>query len=69
MEIDLKLAGIDANNKMIFAETDSIKLKNELDRSTMLAKIDAVTLENKQLIEDIKKARTENDCGLRTKKR
>ena len=61
MEIDLKLAGIDANNKMIFAETDSIKLKNELDRSTMLAKIDAVTLENKQLIEDIKKARTEND--------
>ena len=69
MEIDLKLAGIEADNKKIFAELDSVELKNEVDRKTMTAKIDAVTLANKQLIEDIKKARTENDYLVREKER
>lgn len=69
MEIDLKLNGIEANNKKLFAELDSVELKNELDRKTMTEKIDAVALANKQLIEDIKKARTENDYLAREKER
>ena len=60
MEIDLKLAGIKANNDLLSGQLDSIKLKNEKDRATMTAEIEAVVLENKQLIEDIKKARIEN---------
>lgn len=69
MEIDLKLAGIKADNEKLFAEIDSVELKNELDRKTMLEKIDAVALENKQLIEDIKKARTENSYLAKEKEK
>ena len=69
MEIDLKLAGINANNKKLFAELDSIEMKNEVDRSTMTEKIEAVALANKQLIEDIKKARTENEYLAREKEK
>ena len=69
MEIDLKLAGVNANNKKLFAELDSIEMKNEVDRRTMTEKIDAVVLANKQLIEDIKKARTENEYLAREKEK
>ena len=60
MEIDFKLAGMNINNEKLFAELDSIEMKNEVDRKTMTEKIDAVVLANKQLIEDIKKAKIEN---------
>lgn len=60
MEIDLKLLGMEESVKTVSAQLDSIKLKNEKDRATMTAKIDQAFLENKQLVEDIKKARTEN---------
>ena len=60
MEIDLKLAGMKVDNDLLSGQLDSIKLKNEKDRATMTAEIEAVVLENKQLIEDIKKARIEN---------
>lgn len=60
MEIDFKLANMNVNNKKLIAELDSVEIKNEIDRSTMTEKIEAVVLENKQLIEEIKKARTEN---------
>ena len=69
MEIDLKLNGMKVNNEKLFAELDSVKIKNEVDRSTMTEKIEAVVLENKQLIEDIKKARTENDYLAREKEK
>ena len=69
MEIDLKLAGIEADNEKLFAEIDSVELKNELDRATMTEKIEAVVLENKQLIEDIKKARTENEYLAKEKEK
>ena len=69
MEIDLKLAGIKANNDLLSGQLDSIELKNEKDRATMAAEIDAVILENKQLIEDIKKARTENSYLAREKEK
>lgn len=69
MEIDLKLAGVNANNKKLFAELDSIEMKNEVDRRTMTEKIDAVVLANKQLIEDIEKARTENEYLAREKEK
>ena len=69
MEIDLNLAGIKADNEKLLAEIDSVKLKNELDRKTMLEKIDAVALENKQLIEDINKARTENEYLVKEKEK
>ena len=59
-EINLKLNGMEVNNKKMFAELDSIELKNEKDRATMAAEIDRVVLENEKLIEEIKKARTEN---------
>lgn len=69
MEIDLKLAGMNIDNKKLFAELDSVELKNELDRKTMTEKIDAVVLANKQLIEDIKKARTENSYLAKEKEK
>lgn len=69
MEIDLKLAGIEANIEMLSAQLDSIKIKNEIDRKTMTEKIEAVALENKQLIEDIKKARTENEYLAKEKEK
>ena len=69
MEIDLKLAGIKANNDLLFGQLDSIKLKNEKDRATMTEEIEAVALENKQLIEDIKKARIENSYLEREKEK
>ena len=69
MEIDLKLAGMNINNEKMFAELDSVKLKNEKDRATMTAEIEAVALKNEQLIEDIKKARTENDYLVREKEK
>lgn len=69
MEIDLKLAGIEANIEMLSAQLDSIKIKNEIDRKTMTEKIEAVVLENKQLIEDIKKARTENEYLAKEKEK
>ena len=69
MELDLKLAGIETNNKKLFAELDSVELKNEVDRKTMTEKIDAVVLANKQLIEDIKKARTENSYLAKEKEK
>lgn len=69
MEIDFKLANMDVNNKKLSAELDSIEMKNEVDRATMTEKIEAVILENKQLIEDIKKARTENEYLAREKEK
>ena len=69
MEIDLKLAGIKANNDLLSGQLDSIELKNEKDRATMAAEIDAVILENKQLIEDIKKARIENSYLAKEKEK
>ena len=69
MEIDLKLAGIKANNDLLSGQLDSIELKNEKDRATMTAEIEAVILENKQLIEDIKKARIENSYLAKEKEK
>lgn len=69
MEIDLKLAGMKVNNKMLSGQLDSIEIKNEKDRATMTAEIEAVVLENKQLIEDIKKARTENEYLAKEKEK
>ena len=69
MEIDLKLAGMKVNNKTLSAQLDSIEIKNEKDRATMTAEIEAVILENKQLIEDIKKARTENEYLAKEKEK
>ena len=69
MEIDLKLAGIKANNDLLSGQLDSIELKNEKDRATMTAEIEAVVLENKQLIEDIEKARIENSYLAREKEK
>ena len=69
MEIDLKLAGMNVNNKKLIAELDSAEIKNEKDRATMTAEIEAVVLENKQLIEDIKKARTENEYLAKEKEK
>ena len=69
MEIDLKLAGISVNNDLLSGQLDSIKLKNEKDRATMTAEIEAVVLENKQLIEDINKARIENSYLEREKEK
>ena len=69
MEIDLNLAGISANNKLLSGQLDSIEIKNEKDRATMAAEIDAVILENKQLIEDIKKARIENSYLAKEKEK
>lgn len=69
MEIDLKLAGMKVNNKTLSAQLDSIEIKNEKDRATMTAEIEAVILENKQLIEEIKKARTENSYLAKEKEK
>ena len=69
MEIDFKLANMNVNNKKLIAELDSIEIKNEIDRSTMTEKIEAVVLENKQLIEEIKKARTENEYLAKEKEK
>lgn len=69
MEIDLKLAGMNVNVKTLSAQLDSIEIKNEKDRATMTAEIEAVILENKQLIEDIKKARTENEYLAKEKEK
>lgn len=69
MEIDLKLAGMKVNNETLSAQLDSIELKNEKDRATMAAEIEQVVLENKQLIEDIKKARTENEYLAKEKEK
>ena len=69
MEIDLKLANISANNELLSGQLDSIDIKNEKDRATMAAEIEAVILENKQLIEDIKKARIENSYLAKEKEK
>ena len=69
MEIDLKLNGMKVNNDTLSAQLDSIEIKNEKDRATMAAEIEAVVLENKQLIEDIKKARTENSYLAKEKEK
>ena len=69
MEIDLKLNGMKVNNDLLFAQLDSIKLKNEKDRATMTAEIDRVVRENEKLIEDIKKARTENEYLAKEKEK
>ena len=69
MEIDIKLAGMKVNNDLLSGQLDSIKLKNEKDRATMTAEIEAVVLGNKQLIEDIKKARTENEYLAKEKEK
>ena len=69
MEIDIKLAGMKVNNDLLSGQLDSIKLKNEKDRATMTAEIEAVVLENKQLIEDINKARTENEYLAKEKEK
>ena len=68
-EINLKLAGMEVNNKTLFAQLDSIELKNEKDRATMAAEIDRVVRENEKLIEDIKKARTENSYLAKEKEK
>lgn len=68
-EINLKLAGMEVNNKTLFAQLDSIDLKNEKDRATMAAEIDRVVRENEKLIEDIKKARTENSYLTKEKEK
>ena len=69
MEIDLKLNGIKTNNELLSGQLDSVKIKNEKDRATMTAEIEAVILENKQLIEDIEKARIENKYLEREKEK
>lgn len=68
-EIDLKLAGLDVNNKLLFGQLDSIDIKNEKDRATMAAEIDRVIRENEKLIEEIKRARTENSYLAKEKER
>lgn len=68
-EIDLKLAGLDVNNKLLFGQLDSIELKNEKDRATMAAEIDRVVRENEKLIEEIKRARTENSYLAKEKEK
>lgn len=68
-EINLKLAGMEVNNKTLFAQLDSIELKNEKDRATMAAEIDRVVRENEKLIEEIKKARTENSYLAKEKEK
>lgn len=68
-EINLKLAGMEVNNQTLFAQLDSIELKNEKDRATMAAEIDRVVRENEKLIEEIKKARTENSYLAREKEK
>ena len=68
-EINLKLAGMEVNNKTLFAQLDSIELKNEKDRATMAAEIDRVVRENEKLIEEIKKARTENEYLAKEKEK
>lgn len=68
-EIDLKLAGMNVNNELLFGQLDSIELKNEKDRATMAAEIDRVVRENEKLIEDIKKARTENSYLAKEKEK
>ena len=68
-EINLKLAGMEVNNDLLFAQLDSIKLKNEKDRATMAAEIDRVVRENEKLIEDIKKARIENSYLAKEKEK
>lgn len=68
-EINLKLAGMEVNNKTLFAQLDSIELKNEKDRATMAAEIDRVVRENEKLIEDIKRARTENSYLAKEKEK
>ena len=67
--INLQLAGMEVNNKMLFAQLDSIELKNEKDRATMAAEIDRVVRENEKLIEEIKKARTENSYLAKEKEK
>lgn len=69
LEIDLKLAGMEESIKTVTAQLDSIEIKNEKDRATMTAEIDQIVLENKQLIEDIKKARTENEYLAKEKEK
>ena len=68
-EINLKLNGMEVNNDILFAQLDSIGLKNEKDRATMAAEIDRVIRENEKLIEDIKKARTENSYLAKEKEK
>ena len=68
-EIDLKLAGMNVNNELLFGQLDSIELKNEKDRATMAAEIDRVVRENEKLIEDIKRARTENEYLAKEKEK
>ena len=68
-EINLKLAGMEINNKTLFAQLDSIELKNEKDRATMAAEIDRVVRENEKLIEEIKRARTENSYLAKEKEK
>ena len=68
-EINLKLAGMEVNNKTLFAQLDSIELKNEKDRATMAAEIDRVVRENEKLIEEIKRARTENSYLAKEKEK
>ena len=68
-EINLRLAGMEVNNKTLFAQLDSIELKNEKDRATMAAEIDRVVRENEKLIEDIKRARTENSYLAKEKEK
>lgn len=68
-EIDLKLAGMEVNNKTLFAQLDSIELKNEKDRATMAAEIDRVIRENEKLIEEIKAARTNNSYLAKEKEK
>ena len=68
-EINLKLAGMEVNNKTLFAQLDSIELKNKKDRATMAAEIDRVVRENEKLIEEIKRARTENSYLAKEKEK
>lgn len=68
-EINLKLAGMEVNNKTLFAQLDSIELKNEKDRATMAAEIDRVVRENEKLIEEIKRTRTENEYLAKEKEK
>ena len=68
-EINLKLAGMEVNNKTLFAQLDSIELKNEKDRATMAAEIDRVVRENEKLIEEIKRTRTENSYLAKEKEK
>ena len=68
-EINLKLNGMEINNDLLFGQLDSIKLKNEKDRATMTAEIERVVQENNKLIEEIKKARTENSYLAKEKEK